>query len=337
MLFDIETTGFSSSFSFVYLIGCAYYEENHLYITQFFANNKMDEVQILQAFIEYSKNFTSILSFNGNGFDLPFIKNRFKHHHLNYDIESLTSVDLYKHALQLKKLLSLENYKQKTIEKFLGLQREDTLSGKDLIKLYEEYEKEPRDDVQNLILLHNLDDVKGLFSLTSIQSYTSFSEGKFSISDYHLHDYYDMNQMPKKELLIELQVPFSFPAPTQKRTDLFHIFFQKSIVKISVSLTEGILKYFLPNYKDYYYLPEEDMAIHKDIAGYVDKRFRIAAKATTCYVKKEGLFAPQYTALITPSYKIDYSDPISYFEISNCIDTDELYHYIIHLLKVFIY
>jgi len=337
LLFDIETTGFSASFSFVYLIGCAYYENDTLYITQFFAESHVEEINIINAFIDYLKDFKTLVSFNGNGFDLPFLKSKIKHYQLVNPFEYLNSIDLYKHVLQLKKLLSLENYKQKTVEEFLGLNRVDKYSGKELIKLYESFEKSQDYDIKQFILLHNFDDIKGLFSLLSIQSYTSFVEGKFSIANYSFHDYSDMNQKLKKELLIELQVPFSFPQKAYKLTDYFHISLNQEIANISVYLTEGILKYFLPNYKDYYYLPEEDTAIHKSVAGYVDKKYRMSAKASTCYIKKEGLFAPQYSSIIEPCYKKDYSDPISYFEIQSSIDTDELYHYIVHLLNVLLH
>lgn len=59
------------------------------------------------------------------------------------------------------------------------------------------------------------------------------------------------------------------------------------------------LKYFYPDYQNYYYLPEEDMAIHKSIADSVDPSYRKKATKNTCYTKKAGIFLPQGSPVST--------------------------------------
>ena len=49
------------------------------------------------------------------------------------------------------------------------------------------------------------------------------------------------------------------------------------------------------NYKDYYYLPDEDRAIHRSVGRYVDRKHRKAARASTAICVKTGfssLFLP---------------------------------------------
>ena len=46
------------------------------------------------------------------------------------------------------------------------------------------------------------------------------------------------------------------------------------------------------NYKDYYYLTTEDVAVHKSVAHYVDTKYRKQATASTCYEKHTGEFLP---------------------------------------------
>ena len=59
---------------------------------------------------------------------------------------------------------------------------------------------------------------------------------------------------------------------------------------------QDTLKYFYDNYKDYFYLPKEDTAIHKSVATYVDKDFRQKAKTAfvgfepTVFFKKNLLY-----------------------------------------------
>ncbi len=61
---------------------------------------------------------------------------------------------------------------------------------------------------------------------------------------------------------------------------------------LRIPLFSGELKLFFDNVADYYYLPDEDMAIHKSVASFVDKNHRIKATASNCYVRKKGLFIP---------------------------------------------
>ena len=72
IFFDIETTGFSPAHSSIYMIGCARKQGNYICIDQFFAENPSEEKVIITAFIELLKQYKTIISFNGIGFDIPF-------------------------------------------------------------------------------------------------------------------------------------------------------------------------------------------------------------------------------------------------------------------------
>ena len=49
------------------------------------------------------------------------------------------SIDLFKKSKSLSPLFKLENYKQKTIEHFLGINRSDKSDGGELINVYKQY------------------------------------------------------------------------------------------------------------------------------------------------------------------------------------------------------
>lgn len=80
----------------------------------------------------------------------------------------------------------------------------------------------------------------------------------------------------------------------------------------TIRLCRGCLKYFYPDYKDYYYLPFEDTAVHKSVGEYVDRSARKKATARTCYTKKEGVFLPQFGPFKEPSFREDYKSPLTY-------------------------
>lgn len=87
-------------------------------------------------------------------------------------------------------------------------------------------------------------------------------------------------------------------------------------LELSIRLYEGTLKYYYPNYKDYYYLIYEDTAVHKSVGEYVDRDARIKATKETCYTKKSGVFLPQPEPVWIPEFKTSSKDRTGFFEFS---------------------
>ena len=94
LFFDIETTGFSSNNCIIYLIGCMRIVNNStgntIIIDQFFAEKKEDEPKILKAFLALFTEETTLISFNGLRFDMPFIKTRCQ---LYFNLNDLTKLN----------------------------------------------------------------------------------------------------------------------------------------------------------------------------------------------------------------------------------------------------
>ena len=59
---------------------------------------------------------------------------------------------------------------------------------------------------------------------------------------------------------------------------------------IPVSIVSVSLRQFYPNYKDYYYFPAEDMAVHKSIAEFAAAGSKKKATAKTAYRNVSGRF-----------------------------------------------
>ena len=137
--FDIETTGFSRNYNIVYLIGAVYFRNGISHYLQWLAESDSDEAYILSAFNDFLKDFHTLIHFNGDAFDIPFITERAAHLNVALDLSHLESLDLYKTARKCKSILSLSDYKQKTIEHFLGINRSDKSDGGELITVYKQY------------------------------------------------------------------------------------------------------------------------------------------------------------------------------------------------------
>lgn len=335
LFFDIETTGFSSKTSFIYLIGCVSLKDNEYYLTQWLAQNQKEELSVLLAFYEFSRQFTTLIHYNGNGFDIPFIKDKVRQYQIPLCFDNFKSIDIYKNLMPYKKLLKLENLKQKTIEQFLGISREDTKNGGELISVYNEYENSHSKENEHLLLLHNEDDVTGMVQLIVMFAYRSLFEGNICNPVFELHDYIDNFGEQRKEGIFSFEIKCTLPKRLSCGNGSIYMTAFKNFGKIKIEIKKCELKYFFPNYQDYYYLPNEDTSIHKSVAFYVDKNFRTKAKAANCYSKKTGLFLPQSEEIISPFFKEDYHDKKTFFEITDefCNDKSAQTDYIIHLLK----
>lgn len=315
LLFDIETTGLSFDISSIYLIGCCYYQNQCWNMIQYFADDYISEKSILQSFIEFAKPFKVMVHFNGTGFDIPYLQKKLIAHELDFSFDSFLQIDLYRKIFPYKSILNLTNTKQKTIESFLGLPRTDPYSGGELINVYVDYMKNKfghrptMEDKLNALLLHNEEDVCNLILLTSVLAYSDLFEEPLEVISAQLE-----GEMVTLSFSLNnpLKTGFSYTAPKKDIT----LSVEKSIGQVSVPVYQGILKYFYPNYKDYYYLPAEDTAIHKSVASFVEKEYREKARAATCYTKKESIFLPQFFGDLTPAFRFEHKDKMSYIEVT---------------------
>lgn len=335
VFFDIETTGFSASREQVYLIGCIHWQDSKPHLMQWFAQSPEDEPLILQQFFEYIHRFHTIIHFNGDGFDIPFLKKRCGIHGLTCHFRDMHSLDIYKSIAPYKHILKLANPKQKTVEQFLGLYREDTFSGGDLISVYKDYVQSPSDQLLHLLLLHNAEDLTGMLQCYRMLAYPSLFQGNIYDTTCYLHNYEDADGNEKEEIIFTSTCNKAIPKEFSYKNDSLYITGKDSTIKLAVPVRTGELKYFFPNYKDYYYLPMEDMAVHKSVATYVDKAYRKQATAATCYIKKSGRYLPQTEEVMTPCFKDQYKDAHSYLEVTDgfLANPQQMTDYVKHLLK----
>lgn len=336
LFFDIETTGFSARHHQVYLIGCAFRQGASVTVCQYFAEDPKDEPAVLNAFFGLAAAFQSTISFNGLGFDLPFLAQRCSQLHLFSPLPDMLHVDLFRLSSPFRSIFKLENMKQKTLEHFLGLKRRDVCSGGELINIYHAYCHAPSEDALSLMQLHNYEDVLGMLNLLPLLAYKEFFQGNFTVLNWIENPYLDYEGSSALELILLLKPAFPLPRRISCGMDDIYLSGNGPTLRLRAKIYQGELKYFYSNYKDYYYLPQEDMAVHKSVAFYVDKDFRTQAKAATCYSKKSGRFLPQYNDRFSPYFKLEYHDKISYIEMDeDFTSSPELQkEYALHLLQV---
>ena len=335
IFFDIETTGFSPTTSICYLIGTLQKDGDTILTDQFLAIDKKEEKEVLLSFLDVLKDKSTIITFNGMGFDIPFIEAKCKLYGIPFDFSCYQYVDIYKLVSEIKFLLKLPNYKQKTLEDFLGIHRNDIFSGGELIAVYEEYAHSKSIELESLLLLHNYEDVLGMLDLLPILTYHEILNGAYHIMYADTKSYITYEGDTGRELILTLSNTYRVPQQISHKFGDFYMTIYGDITKIRIPIYEGELRYFHSNYKDYYYLLKEDVAIHKSVAEYVDKEFRKPAKAANCYTRKTGGFLPQPDTYISPYFQKEYKDHQTYFEYTDefISSPEHLQEYVRNLMK----
>lgn len=166
--FDIETTGFNRNKDIVYLVGLLIYKGTDYLLKQYLLESIDEENKLLECLITDFNDCECLVTFNGDSFDIPFLNSKYKNHNIDYSIPMEKSVDIYKIIRNNKYLFDLKSFKLKSIEKYLGVNREDTLSGKECISLFYDYLNNKNEISKKLILQHNYDDLYYLPSILQI-------------------------------------------------------------------------------------------------------------------------------------------------------------------------
>lgn len=390
---DIETTGFSARNSCIYLIGLAVIEDDRCRCIQLFADTPDDEADVIAAAMEILSGYSVIITYNGESFDIPFIRERARVENSQVnrsennsetksdtksEIDSetdskyilstkLQSIDLYKIMRRINRLLGLPGIKQKDVEQFLGIGREDKFTGGELIKVYREYIVEYKlgQDTHTLLtelLTHNREDVCAMPAICAVLTYNYLNNmenkalfsyessgldsnipdesdaSNFDVSEESCDSNHELLDKSKNESVnsadsdkentnvkyVYLTFRFSdaFPVPVNLQADAdIRIELSGSQLKFIIPVAEGTLKHFYSDYKNYYYIPAEDMAIHKSVSSYMDASARQKATRDNCYTKKAGMFVPVFGTCEHPCFKQSYNDKQSYIQYN-----DELFN-----------
>lgn len=323
LFFDIETTGFSGDYSNLYLIGCTFYKDGGWKLIQWFADTAQSEVQLLDCFFDFLKNYRILIHFNGDGFDIPYLLKRCRHFGLPYDFSGVKSVDIYKRIKPYRKFLGLESMKQKAIEQFLGVSRKDMYSGGQLIEVYQDYLVTHEKYLYDLLILHNEDDLKGMPVILPILNYPDFLENPLHLHEQQVLEEVDFFGDRRHILELTCKSGISVPVPFETSASPVSCAVEDCHMTFHIDLYEGTLRHYYSNYKDYYYLIYEDTAVHKSIGEYVDRDARVKATAKTCYTRKDGCFVPQFEPVWEPVLKQEHKDRLCYASIEDVCLQDE--------------
>lgn len=285
--FDIETTGLSPKISSLYLIGIVYREAGHWQLVQWFADDYTSEADILLAFANFTARFSVYINYNGSTFDIPYLEKKYNTNHIPSPFLKHKTLDIYRQIRSKKTIFSVSDMKLVTMERLLSFYRQDNYSGKDCIQLYTNFMQNKYAHAvsemtiqKEKLMLHNKEDLIGTVLCSQLLVYEQYTaqSPNWVCKDNSLYLYDTL--------------PFSAPISLSFENNVSLVTYKHDSITFCVPLYNGTLRHYFDDYKNYYYLPLEDMAVHKSVGIYVDTKHRQKATASNCYIKKEGCFLP---------------------------------------------
>lgn len=190
--------------------------------------------------------YTTIITFNGVGFDIPYLKAKADHYKIPEHFRDFEYLDIFKSVSSIKFLLKLENYKQKTIESFLGLKRKDEKTGGDLIHVYSTHVKHPTEETMHLLRIHNYEDVLHMIDLLSVLSYLEVLNGQYTILSHRIDHYHAYDGTEGEEWIITMQNDYPVPRQLSCKQDCFYLMIGKTALLFVFRSTKVNCIIFIP-------------------------------------------------------------------------------------------
>ncbi|WP_394023326.1 ribonuclease H-like domain-containing protein [Anaerococcus martiniensis] len=165
IILDIETTGLDPLRDNLVLLGFIVFEGEKSYIIQYFAEDNFEEERLLKIYLKMTTDKT-IITYNGDKFDIPFLNIRLD----KYGLEPIfpATKDIYKTISSHRKYFTFESMRLMDMEKHIGIFRNDPSRYKVISKLTEDIKKR---DKPRPIMIHNENDLIATEKLANINDY----------------------------------------------------------------------------------------------------------------------------------------------------------------------
>lgn len=166
---DTETTGLSGGTgTMAFVVGLGFFGDDGFHLRQYFLRDPGDEPAMIEALAEFLPGFTALVTFNGRGFDVPILENRFILARYPPPTARLPHLDLlpparrlWHHAQPSCALNALER-------EVLGVRREqDDVPSGIIPFLYRDYLRTGDAREMKRVLYHNRVDILSLVTLAA--------------------------------------------------------------------------------------------------------------------------------------------------------------------------
>ena len=308
------------------------------------------KLEIIEQFLSFAKDYDVLLNYKGNSFDIPFLAGRLDI--LNKDLNSLTSqvkqrfsiiqenmihlrkisYDLFDEIRPVKMGLGLVSTKLDVLRKLTGQTVTEKISGENISKFYVQHIS--RTKLKNLIAIANTPDNSGFIGdyepkyLDDDLAHISVSENPSFLQDVLNRNRDNMESVIYIARLAHIfNMRKGFYNVTLEAVETQALYIKANTFILKLYIQELSLKQFYINYRDYFYFPAEDMAMHKSVAEFADKNSKKKATPQTAYANITGNFVKIPSQYIKEEnkkegciYKESYESGNYYLPVNNILN-----------------
>ncbi|MDO4620936.1 MAG: ribonuclease H-like domain-containing protein [Lachnospiraceae bacterium] len=225
--------------------------------TVLISEKEEDEDRLLSETASLLSEISTVITFNGVSFDMPYLHAKYKAYGLEDPLLKTECRDLLADYRYLKAFFGLPgrhlqdyfNYYMSTLSDRSSADSPDFSSADDAVKT---------------------------LAILSFDALGAFLDGRYELED----------AVCENDLLIcTLRLKdFSYPGAFSVHDEIYHLRLENDLVRLGIHLNEKKqIRVYHTDLKNYAYLPQEGYAVHKSVAQYVDSSRKEKAVRANCF------------------------------------------------------
>ena len=259
----------------------------------FTPEKESDEYDLLVEAAKRLEGPGALVTYNGDSFDLPHLRKKYAAYGLPVPFDRRTSLDLYRTLKPLSDICALpsrrlaaytslwtgtrafpeESSAAPARDRGIPADSESKISG---VSVSAGPAQLPSQYLAN--------DARQTFAALAFLPILRFWGGAFSV--------FSVERAGENALCLTLHPRDALPIPLSLSAEGISLTARGDLPRLTLSLRNGFVRRYFPDYKNYDYLPAEGYAIHKSVSAYVAAGRKEPAAPETCFalVPAEKLF-----------------------------------------------
>lgn len=268
--------------------------------TTWISEKESDEYDILKALGEYLPGHDTVITFNGQAYDIPFLKKKYSAYGLPNPLAGLSSRDLFREYRSLRTVLGLPSGKLVDYDEYIRMHAKSGAGSSARAELSEASfgltgsfpaGGETSAQTHSSCRDHSTGNAgSALFSPGSEASTSEDAERTLRILGFDAvlellgGDFASAEAELSEDLVIfHIRTLRDMPCRIAFHDGPFHLTARDRTAALSSRIEDGKIRFYHSDIKNYVYLPHEGYAIYKTMAEFVDRSHREKATRENCY------------------------------------------------------
>ena len=250
--------------------------------TTWLSEKESDEYDILEALGKYLPGHDTVITFNGQSYDIPFLRKKLSAYGLPDPLAGMKPRDLFREYRPLKTVLGLPSGRLVDYDEYIRMHTEPGTGFST--------ENEGLPDISSDRTRSSFADSIAAVQPSGEDLSTADAVRTLRILGFDavlelLHGSFDSVQAEALEDLVMFRIRTlrSIPCRISFHDGPFHLTASGRTAALSSRIEDGRIRFYHSDINNYIYLPHEGYAVYKTMAEFVDKSHRKKATRETCY------------------------------------------------------